>query len=39
MVKKSKIKSVHNKKIFCIGLSRTGTTTLHNILEELGFKS
>ena len=27
------------KKIFYIGLSRTGTTSLHNILSDLGFKS
>ncbi len=26
-------------KIFCIGLSRTGTTTLHLILKKLGLKS
>ena len=26
-------------KIFCIGLSRTGTTSLHRILLDLGFKS
>jgi len=29
---------MHNK-IFCIGLSRTGTTSVHGILEKLGFKS
>ncbi len=29
----------YGKKIFGIGLSRTGTTTLHQILEQLGFKS
>ena len=28
-----------NKKIFYIGLSRSGTTSLHHILLELGFKS
>jgi hypothetical protein len=26
-------------KIFCIGLNKTGTTSLHYALEELGFKS
>lgn len=29
----------YSKKVFGIGLSRTGTTTLHLILEQLGFKS
>lgn len=27
------------KKVFCIGLSRTGTTTLCNVLEELGYST
>jgi len=36
-----KIKHKYKKstKIFCIGLSRSGTTSLHNILSELGLKS
>lgn len=29
----------HSNKVFGIGLSRTGTTTLHFLLEQLGFKS
>ena len=28
-----------NSKVFCIGLSRTGTTSLHHILLDLGLKS
>lgn len=29
----------YEKKIFCIGLARTGTTSLHEILKSLGLKS
>ena len=28
-----------DSKIFCIGLNKTGTTSLHHALEILGFKS
>jgi hypothetical protein len=33
------VNTLHKPKIFGIGLSRTGTTSLHHLLESLGYSS